>query len=357
MKKCGIKKFFLLSGISLGAMFFIIVIYIGIMWGNQIVTLSSLKQVNGNNKNYPFYTMTYKGDYGFNDYLQVGSKSQNEYYDFISKKTMNGVNEPSYKANPNCSSFTAIAPNGDRLLARNEDFNIIATPLLLKTNPTQGYKSMSIVNLAGLNIGLYNNKLPLPLSMNSINILGAPYMPWDGVNEHGVAICILTAAGSSSSEDKNKITINDFSLMRMVLDKTSSINEAVNMIKNYNMVFYDPSLQSHFMIADATGASVVVEYIRGKMQTIYSNKPYQIVTNFILYYNLDDGPGFDRYKRIEEKLNETEGILTEKEAMKLLSENAIPGMEQWSAVYNLTQKKVYVCVDKDYETMYEFDLG
>lgn len=50
-------------------------------------------------------------------------------------------------------------------------------------------------------------------------------------------------------------------------------------------------------------------------------------------------------------------MLTEKEAMKLLSQNTIKGHEQWSAAYNLTQKKAYVCVGKDYQTMYEFKFN
>jgi hypothetical protein len=43
--------------------------------------------------------------------------------------------------------------------------------------------------------------------------------------------------------------------------------------------------------------------------------------------------------------------------MELLSETTIKGDEQWSAVYNLTHKKAYVFVGKDYETMYEFEIN
>jgi hypothetical protein len=43
--------------------------------------------------------------------------------------------------------------------------------------------------------------------------------------------------------------------------------------------------------------------------------------------------------------------------MNLLSENTIKGEEQWSAVYNLTQKKAYVFLGKDYENMYEFEIN
>lgn len=34
---------------------------------------------NDEAKNYSFYTMTYKGNYGFDDYLEVGSETVLEY--------------------------------------------------------------------------------------------------------------------------------------------------------------------------------------------------------------------------------------------------------------------------------------
>lgn len=68
MKKIGIKKFFKWFGIGFGIIFIISLIYIGVVWGKQIATLISLKQVNGNDSNYPFYKMTYRGDYGFDEH-------------------------------------------------------------------------------------------------------------------------------------------------------------------------------------------------------------------------------------------------------------------------------------------------
>lgn len=355
LKKGSVKKFFKWFGISFGILFIIGSIYIGVVRENQISTLSSLKHVYGDDEEYPFYTMTYKGDYSFDEYLQKGSKDKKEYIDFIYKKILHEGGGLSYTGKPNCSSFTATTPNGDRLFARNLDTDIV-TPLLLRTNPDNGYKSMSLVNIVWLNIMPYHQKLPLPLPVKFFNALGAPYFPLDGVNEHGLAISALTVENSSSFDSKDKISLNDYSLRRMVLDKASNVDEAVKMIKNYNMDFCDPSSPCHFMIADATGASVVIEYVNGEMQTVYSDKPYQTVTNFILYnnpyYRID---GLDRYQRIEAKLKETGGILTEKEAMKLLSENAASS-EHWSVVYNLTQKKAYVRVGIVNENIYEFAL-
>jgi len=353
LEKGGLKKFFRRFGISLGIIIIIGTICIGILWRNEIVALSSLKQINDGVKNYPFYTMTYKGNYGFDDYLEMGSKSAAEYKQFILKEITNGLDGVFKREPPNCSSFTVVMPNGDKIFARNLDTNI-AIPLFLKTN-SKGYKSMSMVNLRDLGIDI--KKLPLSLSRGSINMLGAPYVPLEGMNEHGLAISILTAGGSRAMIKKNKSTLNEFSLIRMVLDKASTVEEAVKMIENYNMNFLSPQHPSHFMIADATGASVVIEYLKGELQTIYSNKPYHIVTNFVLYNNPSGGFGLDRYQGIEAKLKETKGILTEKQALKLLEENTISGDEQWSAVYNLTQKRVSICVGKDYKTIHEFGLN
>lgn len=357
MKKNSITKFFKWFAISVSIVLVMGAICIGIVWRKEIVTFNSLQQVNAGNNGYPFFSMTYKGDYGFDNYLKSGAETTKEYVKVTLNNTAHGLGDFFIKQSPNCSSFTAIAPNGDRLFARNLDMES-AMPLYLKTSPDSGYKSMSMVNLCNLNYD--KNNMPKELfSKRFFNIFGAPYFPLEGMNEHGLSMSILAAKiGSKASENENKVTLNDFSIIRMVLDKASTVEEAVGMIKNYNMKFINNQYPCHFMIADATGASVVVEYVGGEIQTVYSNKPYQIVTNFVMYNNPGlYGFGSDRYEGIEAKLKETNGILTEKEAMKLLSENTIKGDEQWSAVYNLTQKKAYICVGKDYETMYEFEFN
>jgi hypothetical protein len=57
------------------------------------------------------------------------------------------------------------------------------------------------------------------------------------------------------------------------------------MIKNYNIKFTSEEFPSYFMIADDTGVSVVVEYVGGEMQTVYNNRHYQSVINFVLCNN------------------------------------------------------------------------
>lgn len=355
MNKKSIKKFFKWFGISLGVILVIGIISIGLVWRNEIATFNSFNQINKDRNDYPFFSLTYKGDYGFDNYLKTGAKDINEYIKISMNETAHGLGNFLIKQSPNCSSFTAIDPNGDRLFARNLDTEK-AIPLYLKTNPNNGYKSVSMVNLCGLDYD--KNDMPKISSKKFFNIFGAPYFPLEGMNEHGLAMSLLTAKiGSKGLEEENKIALNDFSIIRMVLDKASTVDEAVKMIKNYNMKFANLEYPSHFMIADATGKSVIVEYVNGGLKTIYNDKLYQIVTNFVVYNNSKlFGFGGDRYEGIETKLKETNGILSEGNAMKLLSENTIKGDEQWSTVYNLTQKKVYICVGKNYDIMYELEF-
>ena len=338
--------------LSFGCAVIMGIVCIEILLKREPIIIKSFRQINSSNTNNLFFSMTYDGDYDLDDYLKTGSKNAEEYAEIILKETESKLDDISSKEPPNCSCFTATAPNGDKLFARNLDTGE-AIPLNLKTSPSKGYKAISMVNLVSLSYD--KNNLPEPSSKEISNILGAPFVPMDGMNENGLGAAILTAASSKAKIEKDKITINDYAFIRMVLDKARNLEEAVSMIKKYNMKFI--SVPSHFMIADSTGSSVVIEYVNGEMQTVYNDKVYQVITNFLIYNSsFIDGEGLDRYKKIETELKDKNGVLTEKQAMELLSENTIQGEAQWSVVYNLTQKKVLICVGRDYENAYEFKL-
>lgn len=186
--------------------------------------------------------------------------------------------------------------------------------------------------------------------------LAAPYFVIDGMNEKGFAVAAHTLRGSVAPIDENKDTIYEATLPRMLLDKAGTVEEALELLNQYNVALAYPS-SSHFMIADAEGNSAVIEYVHREMQVIHKEGDYQIVTNFRLYNNESlNGFGSDRYLGYEEVLSESEGIITTEEALKLLQENTIPGHEQWSVVYNLTQKTMSLVIYDDYESVYTYKI-
>ena len=76
--------------------------------------------------------------------------------------------------------------------------------------------------------------------------------------------------------------------------------------------------------------------------------------------------GVKRYDILKEKIESSKGVLSEKQAMELLSDVSmtenIPDESgayiptQWSAVYNLNKKTVTICTDRNYEKSYTFSV-
>lgn len=303
---------------------------------DQIKTLSSLTKIDDQ----PFYVMTYYGDYGFNEYLKTGqiklAASKNE----ISRKWA-------------CSSFYCQNDQGQYLYARNFDWYDQGS-LLLFTNPPKGYAAVTIVDIAYLGKNLkIDNTLKSRLSF-----LGAPYCPVDGMNEYGLAVsCLSVGFYGNMNIDPQKPTINDYDLIRLVLENAKNVDEAAALLQEYNFIFNEP--YCHYFIADAAGKSAVVEFILGKLNFVYNKKPWQVVTNFFI----EDKDGYEtclrrcpRFDKAFSVLHEQNGILTNNEAMNLMKaisqETYCP--TQWSALYNQTTGDIEIALGRRFHKIYRF---
>ncbi|MCX7773899.1 MAG: linear amide C-N hydrolase [Clostridia bacterium] len=345
------KKWLKRMGLGLGALIVLVVVAGIVLFFNEIKTLSSLKKVDS----YPFYTMTYSGDYGFDDFLKVGAKTDKDIEKFVTKRLLKGLPINLNITDAGCTAFRAKNSAGDTVFGRNFDFDF-APSLLLKTKPKNGYASISMVNLAFA--GYTAENLPKPLGLNSFLTLAAPYLAFDGINEKGVTMALLAVPYAQPPKDPGKITLNTTTAIRLVLDKAASVDEAVQLLKQYNY-YFSGKVECHYLIADATGKSVVVEFMDNALQIIEPKKDYQIASNFILYKDMNVGEGyteFDRYNGVDAKLSETNGVISEKEAMALLAKVQIPDRTQWSVVYNLTSKEADICINKHYERVYHYTL-
>jgi hypothetical protein len=126
------------------------------------------------------------------------------------------------------------------------------------------------------------------------------------------------------------------------LDKAATVDEAVQLLSNYN-IYFSGGVECHFLIADATGKSVIVEYYNGKMQIVRSSENYQIASNFIAYNGVNIGEGFtefDRYNTVKKAIEKNKDVLSDEQAISLLAEVGIMDGNtdklQWSVLYNLT---------------------
>lgn len=354
------KKTLKIIGISFLSLVLLLVLSFTGIFFKEIRTLTTLEKLN----DHPFYEMTYYADYGLDEFLENGAATDDNLVDFVTRKLLRGV---SFDVNPDgaCSTFIATTPEEDNIFGRNFDY-VPSIGLIVKTAPKDGYKSISVVNLNHL--GLSQENLPTKSFMNRIITLAAPYAPLDGMNEKGLAIGVLVISEGIVHQATGKVPITTTSAIRMILDKASTVDEAIALLEQYDMNSSGDT-GYHFQIADASGNTAVVEYINDEMHILSKEEGHIAATNFVLYNDMNLGSGQDRYEKIMDKLTETSGILTEEEALDLLLSvpsqgtrvieglnETIPSDTQWSCVYNLDQLTLEICTGRDKEQIYEYSL-
>jgi hypothetical protein len=187
-------------------------------------------------------------------------------------------------------------------------------------------------------------------------------LPFDGVNEKGVAMALLAVPEIQFDTDENKVTLNTTTAIRLVLDKAATVDEAVKLLRDYN-IYFSANVNCHYLIADATGKSVIVEYWDGKLQTVEPDKNYQVASNFVAYNGLNIGEGFtefDRYNRVIQYIESSNERMSEEKAIELLDEVGIydgsTDKLQWSVIYNLSTLEGILFAHRHTDNILNFNL-
>lgn len=295
-----------------------------------ITAMASLEKVD----DFPLYVMRYKGEY---------------FFDFFAKRGVEwGPYQKVYdRLNPAaCTSLAALAPKADAVFGRNFDWKHRSC-LLLFTDPANGYASVSMVDLFYLGLeGLQE----IPWARR-INLLGSPYATIDGMNECGVAIAQNAVPRKNTPGDPNKPTLLNSQIARLVLDHAKDVDEALTLIRRYNIDFADTPV--HFHVADASGKSAIVEYVDGGISVIRDDKPWQVSTNFL--FSETAQPSCWRYNIASKSLEGSQGAKSADEAMSLLKSTSLDNTV-WSVVYNLTTGRISLALGKDYDKVHDFKL-
>lgn len=326
-------------------------IFLYALFNKEIKTLSTLSRV----ENTTLFSMEYRDDYGLDEFLEKGARTDAEVVEFVSKKLLKGLPLEFELPDFGCSTFAAQTPDGDYIFGRNFDFK--PTPILvLKTYPENGYASVSTVDLDFLGYG--NHNLPTDAGfLDKAVILASAYAPMDGINEKGLSIAVLQIFDEPTRQSTGKLGLTTSTAIRMALDKAATVDEAINLLKKYDMNASAGS-NYHFQLADASGNTAIVEYINNEMKIL---EQAQCATNFLLtpgQWN-DKGEGYDRYDTLKATLGRTKNTLTEQEGMMLLKSvvlNDEGWPTQWSAVFNNTRKTINYCIHRDYKKTYSFSV-
>jgi hypothetical protein len=310
-----------------------------------VATLSSLEQVD----DYPLYTMHYYGAYN----QTVSSAEDVKWLVSANLPNLNLTALPPAWA---CSLFAALGDADNMFYGRNFDWEY-SPAVLLFTDPPDGYVSVSMVDIAYLGFGgtKAGTLTNLPL-IERRALLNAPFMPFDGMNEHGLVVGMAAVPGSEMPYDRDKETIDSLLVIRKMLDHASNVDEAVAILQSYN-IRWGGGPPLHYLIADSSGRSVLVEFYEGEMVMIPNETPWHLATNHLRAIAGETGhSGCWRYDRIYQRLTETEGQLAAQDAIDLLAEVS-QEETQWSIVYGMNTGDVNVAMGQQYDNLHIFHLS
>lgn len=213
-----------------GGMVILLAAITGLVFMNRAQTPPSLEKLD----DHPLYVMRYTGDYGFQEYLKTGARPQ---------ASAPGAQNPDWA----CTCFSALNAAGDPLYGRNFDWD--NDPILvLFTDSSDGYASITTVDVKYL--GITRDALT---DQDRQRLLSAPYLPFDGMNEYGLVVGMM-AVDADPPYDPGKVTIGSLAAIRLLLDYAKTVDEALNLIGQYNINFEGgPGL--HYLVSDRTGQS------------------------------------------------------------------------------------------------------
>ncbi len=302
------------------------------------------------------YYMDYTGDYGLEAFLEQGGASSDlAVADFAVKRFFHGaVNLHLQPEGFGCSTLAASGPEGRAIFGRNFDWGS-CTALVVKTRPKDGYASLSTVNMDFLDLGL---GLSEEMTVRLLSI-AAPYAPLDGMNEKGLCAAVLMIEDHPAfAQDNGRPDLTTTTAVRLLLDQAADVEEAIDLLEQYDL-HASADMMVHFALSDASGRSVVVEYIDNEMQVVET----PVVTNFYLAAGdkqyIGTAESLIRYEMLM-NVSQTEDVMTMeqvREALESVSKHHFDSpfaSTEWSIVYDQTNDKAYYYHREDYTHAFPF---
>jgi len=305
----------------------------GSLTAEEAFTLGSLQLVD----DHPLYTLRYTAPY-----REIARRDGRQH-----QVTISQVSSPQDCPRPwGCSLFATLGSEQDRLYGRNFDWQF-SPAVLLFTSPPDGYASVSMVDIEYLGFEGERSRRILDLSLEERrSLLDAPFLPFDGMNEKGLAVGMAAVPAQEMPHDPRKPTIDHLEVMREVLDHAATVEQALDVFRSYNIDMGNVPL--HYLVASRAGDSAVVEFYQGNMVVFRNEQSWQNATNFLLASTDGEPEGnCPRYDRASLRLEQSGGSLSIPQAFNLL-QDVSQDNTQWSIVYNMTTGQLSLAMGRKF---------
>lgn len=305
------------------------------MFGTFIRAASSIEKLEDG-----LYAMEFDGDYGFDEFLaQGGAVSDSALADYLVTFLSHGfykVESDVQTGDFGCSTICVKDDQGTVFFGRNYDWEECKT-MIVHTKPKSGYESISTCCLDFL--GFSEHHAPDGSMLERMETLAAVYVPLDGMNEKGLVVADLMAGDDEvTHQQTDKADLTTTTAIRLLLDQAATVDEAVALLDQYDM---NSSIGSahHLSIADASGKSVVVEYVGGEMLVTET----KVVTNHYLSDCAKQGVGSEQSHLRFDTLSAYSGPADEMDVRDMLESVAQKNYPQSEGSYEKTMWSIVYC--------------
>ena len=177
--------------------------------------------------------------------------------------------------------------------------------------------------------------------------------PQGGINEKGLFLDANGLPPTGWRPDPNKPLFED-GINDYILAHCATVEDAVAFFKKYSVYLGG----GKFVIADASGASIVVEWANGADQMIRRTGFYQISTNFLQSSIIPGKVTDDRYNIAEQIILRKKGV-----SIDVMRSILAATHQEWltptiySYICDLKNLRVYLYNFHNFEEVFEFDLA
>ena len=307
------------------------------------------------------YYMEYKGDDGFDGLMAKGGFEKADdmvgyIIEFLSKGHYKPEVETS-KESYGCSALTVKTPDGSVMMGRNFDFPS-AIGLIMHCIPDKGYETITTFNVEFYNFG--EDFKPEGFK-NQYMCLSGLFVALDGINEKGLAIADLMAGDSIETHQRtSKPDLTTTAAISYMLKNAANVDEALKLLESIDM-HSDIGAAHHYAMADVSGRSVVVEYVDNKM--VVTESP-AVANHYLCEQKLNVGltEGDDRYDRLCQRFDQTQGVMSEKQLTDAIAAVSQPQRKgflgtAWTMVMDLSHPSVTYYSLRHFDKPFHFALS
>ena len=307
------------------------------------------------------YYMEYRGDDGFDGLLESGGgRSSGELVGYVMRFLSKGFYNPPTAPVPapyGCSSLTVRTPENGILMGRNFDFSS-ATGMILHTVPKHGYETITTFNVEFFGFG--KGWLPEGF-VNQYMALSGLFFALDGINETGLAIADLMAGDEvETHQNTGKPALTTTTAICYLLKNAATVDEAVELLQGIDM-HSDIGSAHHYAIADASGRSVVVEYVDDKIVVVDTPA---VTNHYLCEAKLNVGlyEWDHRYERLCQQFDEAGGTMDLRQLTTSIASVSQPPAQgdalgtAWTMVMDLTNPSVTYYSRRHFDKPFHFDL-